>query len=233
MAQPFSLLQTKLYRPPRRPFVINRPYLLARLDEQPGGRVTLLSAPAGFGKTTLVSEWASAREEGGRMKDEPSTSSFAWLSLDEGDNDLTRFWRYVIAALQQSEQRYRSVVEHQSDLVCRYLPDTTLTFVNEAYCRFFGKSREELIGQPLTALMPDRYHDAHRDGFRRYLKTGHGRIIGKPIQHRPEFKTVNNHRRHSVLIGPFETAEQASSPTTPPARKETRAARSPLRLQAG
>ena len=63
--------------------------------------------------------------------------------------------RLVMAALRQSEQRYRSVVENQSDLVCRYLPDTTLTFVNEAYCRFFGKRRDELIGSKFIELIPD------------------------------------------------------------------------------
>jgi PAS domain S-box-containing protein len=63
--------------------------------------------------------------------------------------------RLVMAALRQSEQRYRSVVEHQSDLVCRYLPDTTLTFVNDAYCRFFGRKRDELIGRRFIELIPE------------------------------------------------------------------------------
>jgi PAS domain S-box-containing protein len=62
--------------------------------------------------------------------------------------------RLIMTALRQSEERYRSVVEQQSDLVCRYLPDTTLTFVNEAYCRFFGKPREELIGRSFIELIP-------------------------------------------------------------------------------
>ncbi len=76
-------------------------------------------------------------------------------------DDLTEMFRIavdrrlVMAALRQSEQRYRSVVEHQSDLVCRYLPDTTLTFVNDAYCRFFGKRREDLIGRRFIELIPD------------------------------------------------------------------------------
>jgi len=63
--------------------------------------------------------------------------------------------RIVMTALRQSEQRYRSVVENQSDLVCRYLPDTTLTFVNQAYCRYFGKKREELIGTRFISLIPE------------------------------------------------------------------------------
>jgi len=57
-------------------------------------------------------------------------------------------------ALRESEQRYREVVESQTDLVCRYQADTTLTFVNEAYCRYFGKSREQLIGSKFLELIP-------------------------------------------------------------------------------
>jgi PAS domain S-box-containing protein len=60
----------------------------------------------------------------------------------------------VMTALRQSEQRYRSVVEQQSDLVCRYLPDTTLTFVNDAYCRFIGRPRESIIGHKFIDLIP-------------------------------------------------------------------------------
>ena len=58
-------------------------------------------------------------------------------------------------ALRESEKRYRAVVETQTDLVCRYLPDTTLTFVNEAYCRFFRRRREELIGMKFVELIPE------------------------------------------------------------------------------
>jgi len=57
--------------------------------------------------------------------------------------------------LRDSEELYREVVESQTELVCRYLPDTTLTFVNEAYCRFFGRRREELIGRKFVELMPE------------------------------------------------------------------------------
>jgi PAS domain S-box-containing protein len=59
------------------------------------------------------------------------------------------------AALQASEERYRAVVESQTELVCRYLPDTTLTLVNEAYCRFFGQPREALIGRKFVELVPE------------------------------------------------------------------------------
>jgi PAS domain S-box-containing protein len=53
-----------------------------------------------------------------------------------------------------SERRYRSVVDSQTEMVCRFLPDSTLTFVNDAYCRFWGKTRTELLGQPFIQLVP-------------------------------------------------------------------------------
>ncbi len=93
--QPFDtyeLLSTKLALPRPRPSLVLREALLARLDEGLEHKLTLLSAPAGFGKTTLVSEWIATR---GERQDSPPV---AWVSLDAGDNDPVRFWRYVITA---------------------------------------------------------------------------------------------------------------------------------------
>jgi diguanylate cyclase (GGDEF)-like protein/PAS domain S-box-containing protein len=58
-------------------------------------------------------------------------------------------------ALRESEARYRAVVEDQTELICRFQPDGALTFVNEAYCRYFGKRREELIGRSCMSLIPE------------------------------------------------------------------------------
>jgi LuxR family maltose regulon positive regulatory protein len=90
------LLRTKLYMPPVRSELVSRQRLIQRLDEglRLGRRLTLLSAPAGFGKTTLVSEWL--RAWGTR---DCASSQVAWVSLDKGDNDPTRFWTYALAAL--------------------------------------------------------------------------------------------------------------------------------------
>ena len=84
----FPVLATKLFLPPHRPKVVLRPRLTERLNEGLHHKLTLVSAPAGFGKTTLISEWIAGCER-------PS----AWLSLDEGDNDLPRFLAYLVAAL--------------------------------------------------------------------------------------------------------------------------------------
>ena len=105
------ILATKLYIPPPRPKIVLRPRLIERLNEGLQRKLTLISASAGFGKTTLVSEWVNQKAEGGGMKDEsgetlhpssftPHPSRVAWLSLDEGDNDPTRFLTYLVAALQ-------------------------------------------------------------------------------------------------------------------------------------
>ena len=95
MATP--LLQTKLYIPATRPELVPRPRLIERLNAGMHRKLILVSAPAGFGKTTLVSGWVHA------MGGASSPIAIAWLSLDESDNDLTRFLAYLIAALQTIE----------------------------------------------------------------------------------------------------------------------------------
>jgi PAS domain S-box-containing protein len=68
--------------------------------------------------------------------------------------------RRVERALLQIEDRYRHVVEAQIDLICHYAPDTTLTFVNDTYCRYFGHTREELIGRRFIELIPEAEREA-------------------------------------------------------------------------
>jgi len=86
------LLTTKLYVPPVRPKLVSRPRLIERMSGEMHRKLTLISAPAGFGKTTLLSEWAARC---GRP--------VAWLSLDESDNDPARFLAYLISAVQSVE----------------------------------------------------------------------------------------------------------------------------------
>ena len=85
------ILTTKLYLPQPRSNLVPRPHLVGQLNDglARGCKLTLISAPAGFGKSTLVSEWIAG-----------CGCPVAWLSLDDGDNDLTRFLVYFIAALQ-------------------------------------------------------------------------------------------------------------------------------------
>src|SRR6201986_2440326 len=81
----------KVYVPKSRRGLVPRPRLSERLDRGTAWTLTLVSAPAGLGKTTLLTEWLAAGAAGERL--------VAWLSLDRADNDPASFWTYVIAAL--------------------------------------------------------------------------------------------------------------------------------------
>jgi LuxR family maltose regulon positive regulatory protein len=89
MASP--LVETKLYIPKRRRGLVARPRLSERLSRGIESRLTLISAPAGFGKTTLLAEWLAASAD---------ERPVAWLSLERSDNQPASFWTYVITALQ-------------------------------------------------------------------------------------------------------------------------------------
>src|SRR6266702_1961633 len=85
---PTPILATKLYIPRLRPNVVSRPRLLERLNEGLHRKLTLIAAPAGFGKTTLISAWVAGCDR-----------QVAWLSLDKGESDPTLFLTYLVAAL--------------------------------------------------------------------------------------------------------------------------------------
>jgi LuxR family maltose regulon positive regulatory protein len=89
MASP--LVATKLYIPTPRRGLVARPRLSGRLRRGAESRLTLISAPAGFGKTTLLAEWLAAA---------PTERSVAWLSLEESDRQPTWYWTYLLTALQ-------------------------------------------------------------------------------------------------------------------------------------
>jgi PAS domain S-box-containing protein len=114
------------------------------------------------------------------------SGSFANLSPEETSSRLQHFLLlraaplYLVAvlieqtwqvgsSLRKSEQRYRAVVESQTDFLCRFRPDTTLTFVNAAYCGFIGKPRAELLGVRLLDLLPGAAREAAREGVARAL----------------------------------------------------------------
>src|ERR1700704_1811157 len=91
------LLETKLYVPKWRRGLVPRPRLSDRLNRGAESKLTLVSAPAGFGKTTLLADWLAAVAVDGR--------TVTWLSLDQSDNHPASFWTYLIAALQTGEPR--------------------------------------------------------------------------------------------------------------------------------
>jgi LuxR family maltose regulon positive regulatory protein len=108
-AIPDGLLRTKLAPPRLHTAYVPRTSLLARIDEGLARKLTLISTPAGFGKTTLLAEWLAARTEGRGLRTESVASSLspqssalstgvAWVTLDTGDNDPIRLWSYILSA---------------------------------------------------------------------------------------------------------------------------------------
>ena len=95
-----SILTTKLYIPPPRPKQVVRPRLIQRLNEGLERKLILVSAAAGFGKTTLLSEWIASFTSSPSSTGRGETYRVSWLSLDVGDSDLARFLAYLVAALQ-------------------------------------------------------------------------------------------------------------------------------------
>jgi LuxR family maltose regulon positive regulatory protein len=146
--QQHSLLQTKLHIPPVRPKLVARPRLIERLNAgltTRGGfarALTLISAPAGFGKTTLLSEWIRASDGA------TPPIAVAWLSLDEGDNDPNRFLAYLIAALQTTKSSLgQGLVQALQSAGTADVESVLTTLINES---------ANLSGH--TALILDDYH---------------------------------------------------------------------------
>ena len=101
-----DVLATKLFVPSKKSALVLRPRLIEQVSQgiYLGSRLTLVSAPAGFGKTTLVTDWLSKYPDRDSRGPGDDGSYVTWLSLDEGDNDLSGFLTYIIAALQKLDE---------------------------------------------------------------------------------------------------------------------------------
>jgi LuxR family maltose regulon positive regulatory protein len=144
LADGSSLLATKLYLPRSRPDRADRPRLLARLNEALLQPLTLICAPPGFGKTTLLSEWIPRSEH-----------CVAWLSLDETDNDPAHFWAYFVGALQTLNTQ---LGEYALSLLRASQPQPTLAAPDDdsaANPRPIGSGQTDRIEPILTALLND------------------------------------------------------------------------------
>jgi LuxR family transcriptional regulator, maltose regulon positive regulatory protein len=136
---PPPLQASKLYIPPPRPDLVRREALLARLDRAQAGRLTVLIAPAGFGKTTVLSAWATSR----------SNLRVAWLALDEDDNEPLVFLRYLVAALHRSTPKWGSRIASLLEQPSPPLPELLPLLL------------AELADLPPTTLILDDYHLLH------------------------------------------------------------------------
>jgi PAS domain S-box-containing protein len=125
-------------------------------------RFGVRGASASILAVTFISIWGAAHGRGPFASHSPTENALSLqvflvlISIPQLCLAVTlEERRKTEEALRTSEERYREVIETQTDLICRFLPDTTLTFVNEAYCRFFNQSRERLVGLKFTELIPE------------------------------------------------------------------------------
>jgi LuxR family maltose regulon positive regulatory protein len=147
------LLTTKLIIPPLRPGLVLRGRLARRLEPAAYRKLTLVSAPAGFGKTTLLSTWARSQvTEGGAMR-------VAWLSLDESDNDPVRFFGYLIAALHGADPHV--------GLTAQTLLEASQPPAGEAICT--SLINDLAASSPLVALVLDDYHLIRSQAIHQWL----------------------------------------------------------------
>ncbi len=133
---PAPIMAVKLYPPRPRLKAVPRPRLIGRLDEGLGGKLTVVAAPAGFGKTTLVGSWIA----GGKR---PT----AWISLDEADGDLPRFLAYLVAAVRAILPSFGS--ELSGALLSPQLPPVPSLLAPTL--------NEVAAGEPFTLVLDD-YH---------------------------------------------------------------------------
>lgn len=143
-----TLIETKWFIPRPTVDLVSRPRLMVLLEEGARRKLTLISAPAGFGKTSLLADWAAKMAHHKVGAEESGPPKLAWLSLDEGDNDVGRFWTYLIAALQTIDSKLGASLlmalqsPHPPEMD-EFLP----TLINEL---------SRLAGQ--TVLVLDDYH---------------------------------------------------------------------------
>ncbi len=133
------ILKTKLYMPPMPPEMVRRPRLVERLKEGLSRKLTLISAPAGFGKTTLLSECFSSSE-----------TPVGWVSLDADDNDPSRFWAYFISALQRL---YPGLGEAAMEMIDSPQPPTYDTLLTELINEM--PDCGDSPGQPVVIVLDD------------------------------------------------------------------------------
>ncbi len=139
------VLTTKLFRPKPPPTHLRRQRLVDRLEEGGHSDLTLVAAPAGYGKTTVVAAW---------LADKPATDS-CWISLDERDNDPRQFWQYMVAGLRSISAEVGAAAEQALTLIqAEQIDSVVLSLINDIWQAY------QTHGQQWVLVLDD-YHLIH------------------------------------------------------------------------
>jgi ATP/maltotriose-dependent transcriptional regulator MalT len=180
-----QLLATKFFVPSNRPELVSRPRLVKQLNDGLYRKLTIISAPAGFGKTTLVTEWLENLQGIAKEK-----NKVTWLSLDENDNDYARFLTYFVTALNQIGGTKIAIGDEALSLLRSHqmLPAETIltSLINEI----------ATIPDRIVFILDD-YHLIDSQSVHNALtflleNLGSPVINGKPGQKRPKHATERN-----------------------------------------
>lgn len=158
-----QIVQTKLYPPKARSNLVPRQHLIARLNagliDQTGRflrKLTLISAPAGYGKTTLVAQWLEDLESNVGSK----KLGVAWLSLDEGDNDPIRFWSHCFSALQKASPSVTGIpLAGLQSPQPPPIESVLTTLINESTADAEGPGASLLVLDDYHVIASKRVHD--------------------------------------------------------------------------
>jgi LuxR family maltose regulon positive regulatory protein len=131
------LLQTKFLAPAYNPKSVERAQIISRLAPRNARKLVLISAPAGYGKTTLVSQWLQGQDK-----------DFCWLSLDNADDDPVRFWRYLIGSIDSKLELISSETKSFLESTPPQIEAAITSLVNEL-------NQHSISGNPLTIVLDD------------------------------------------------------------------------------
>jgi PAS domain S-box-containing protein len=160
-------------------------WMAAITSDHIGGEMVRLLLPAAIGVPIILGWLRLLGQKGGLYDTEFGVAllvvltgvSFGLLigwtasTLDQTD-----------AERKQAEEKFRVVAETANDAIVTADVRGNITYFNKGAERMFGYSASDVIGQPLALLMPERFHDAHRQGFRRFLSTGEAHVVGKTVE---------------------------------------------------
>jgi len=154
-------------------------FMLARRVTRPVRGLTRTAARVASGEDYAQRATRTTDDEVGVLTD---AFNHMLAQIERRDAELRVAQRDLERRVSESDRRLRAVAETATDAIVSADHSGTVTYCNEAAEAMFGYPASDVVGRPMTMLMPERYRVAHRGGLRRYVETGRGRVVGKTVE---------------------------------------------------